>query len=286
MASRVLLTIALLLAACGPADAAPACPRDEPSIPKSMPGMPVLLQRVSHTRPMDGGNILYMVKSYKGFYETKLRSQLKTWASTVNKASFMVLGDEAWADYPIQIASACASDATEGLACRVAYGFTLAAKHPGNWSWLYVVDDDHYVRPTMVQKVLSKLDSSKPVGAGCYGCGTPQYCDGHGGFCGGCGYAFSRSAVTKMVGQNATEFLQYHDRISRSKKSEGREDMAISCAMRERVPDLQIEQMAGNIGGDVPDDLQDLRRNRREDATLGWHHVTPEQMEALHKALK
>jgi len=277
MSSSLLAFAAGLAALQLAAGNAGACSGNATAERQSRPSV-MLLQTASRFHAQDKGNVLYMVKSYKGFYETKLRALLKTWGSMLSKSSLLVLGDEDWPEYPISKASMCESDATEGLSCRVAYGVTLAAKHPGNWSWLFVVDDDHYVWPVNVEKQLSKMDATKPVGAGCYGCGAPQYCDGHGGFCGGCGYALSRAAVMAVVGSNATEFQAYHDKISRSKKSEGREDMALSCALRERVPDLRVQQML-TMHGEEPN-LQTLRPD--QDDTMTWHHITPEMMENIH----
>jgi len=243
----------------------------------------MLLQTRSRSHHKDGGgDVLYMVKSYKGSYNTQLRAVLQTWGSTLPPSSLLVLGDEDWAEFPISKASMCGSDATQGLACRVAYGMTVAAKAPGNWSWLYVVDDDHYVQPPMVERTLAKFDASKLVAGGCYTCGVPKYCDGQGGFCGGCGYFLSRAAVRAMVGDDSAAFMAFHGRISGSKKSDGREDMAISCALRERVPDVQIESMPPHMHGGQPN-LKTLQPE--QDETLSWHHISPEMMRQIYQVV-
>jgi len=259
-----------------------ACPRDGACGEEQADEQVSLLQTSSLSHHKDGGDVLYMVKSYKGFYDTKLRALLQTWGSTLRPSSLLVLGDEDWAEFPISKASMCGSDATQGLACRVAYGMTVAAKAPGNWSWLYVVDDDHYVQPPMVERTLAKFDASKLVAGGCYTCGVPKYCDGQGGFCGGCGYFLSRAAVRAMVGDDSAAFMAFHGRISGSKKSDGREDMAISCALRERVPDVQIESMPPHMHGGQPN-LKTLQPE--QDETLSWHHISPEMMRQIYQVV-
>jgi len=260
-------------------DSVQACPSDAAVEQNKMHAHMALLQTSSRFRNKDMGSVLFMVKSYSGFYDTKLRAQMQTWGSLLPRSSFLVLGDKAWSEFPIEQATECGADATEGLACRVAYGMTVAAKTPGNWSWLYVIDDDHYVRPGLVEKNLAEFNESEPVAGGCYGCGRPQYCGGKGGFCGGCGYFFSRVAVKAMVGDDATEFMAYHSRISKSNRSEGREDMAISCTLFERVPNVEIktmEHMAGD--GPILEKLQPA-----QDKAMSWHHIGPEMMHALHQ---
>ena len=54
---------------------------------------------------------------------------------------------------------------------------------------------------------LSTFDASKPLAVGIPGCGG-HLCDKRGGFCGGGGFAFSWTAMEKLMTPNATAFQQ------------------------------------------------------------------------------
>jgi len=295
-----LLPLALCVATAGSAEARGACAghgqaRDGCGAQGAEPRELVLLQQASVRATSvqlarapaisspSAGSVLYLVKAYSGYYGTRLHALMQTWGSLLKESSLLVVGDRESPDMPVHTAPGCASDSTHGLTCRVGYGLTLAARHPGNWSWVFLVDDDHYVRTARLEEALAELDARKPVAAGCYGCGRPQYCNGRGGFCGGCGYALSRPAVAALVGRSVETFLKLHSDMSHSKLSDGREDMATSCALIQRVPNLQIASLEGLVA--EPPDVSRLREEASSEKALLWHHVPPDQMLEIHRAL-
>jgi len=232
------------------------------------------------------GSVLYVIKTYSGAYNTKLRAVMDTWGSQVPKSSLIIVGDLPFAEFPVQVAMECGSDAMLGLACRVAHALMLAARTPGNWSWVVIVDDDHYVKTDNLERSLARFDGQTPVGVGCYGCGQGapfHYCNDAGGFCGGCGYAFSRKAIMLAIQGREEEFRQLHLNISKSKLSESREDMATTCTMRTLVQDMKVQPLGRTGNGDNA--VQELVREGGTTKFVAWHHVSPDEMHEMHKLL-
>jgi len=235
---------------------------------------------------LEPGSVLYVIKTYSGAYKTKLRAVMDTWGSQVPKSSLIIVGDLPFAEFPVQVAMECGSDAMLGLACRVAHALELAARTPGNWSWVFIVDDDHYVKTDNLERTLARFDGQTPVGVGCYGCGQGapfHYCNDAGGFCGGCGYAFSRKAIMQAVAGREEEFRRLHLNVSESKLSETREDMATTCTMRKLVQDMDIQPLGGT--GDGNDAVKELVGDGGTTKLVAWHHVSPEQMHEMHKLI-
>mmetsp|Transcript_55694 Transcript_55694/g.107460 ORF Transcript_55694/g.107460 Transcript_55694/m.107460 type:complete len:359 (+) Transcript_55694:38-1114(+) len=246
--------------------------------------------KVNHpNRKPKAGSVLYVIKTYAGAYENKLRAVMETWGAQVPRSSLLIVGDEEHKEFPIHVANECGSDPNLGLACRVAHGVELAANTPGNWSWVFVVDDDHYVKTDNLERFLATLDSNVPTGVGCYGCGAGggfNYCRGKGGFCGGCGYGFSRAAVMKAVKGHEAEFRAQHLSVAESKElSEAREDMAISCTMTDRVPDMKVQPLVGGgiDGNNAAELMKALSRDGCNTQSSLWHWIKPEMMHKVHK---
>jgi len=246
--------------------------------------------KVNHPdRKPEAGSVLYVIKTYAGAYENKLRAVMETWGAQVPRSSLLIVGDEEHKEFPIHVAKECGADANLGLACRVAHGVELAAKTPGNWSWVFVVDDDHYVKTDNLESFLATLDSSVATGVGCYGCGAGgqfNYCRGKGGFCGGCGYGFSRAALMKAVRGHEAEFREQHLSVAESRElSEAREDMAMSCTMTDRLPDMKVQPLVGSgIDGNNAEELfKDLSRDGCNTKSSIWHWIKPEMMHKVHK---
>jgi len=237
------------------------------------------------------GSVLYVIKTYSGVYNTKLRAVMETWAAKVPESSLLIIGDQPHEKYPVHVADECGADPNLGLACRVAHGVELAAKTPGNWSWVLVIDDDHYVKTENLELFLARFDANKLLGVGCYGCGSGEpfhFCHGKGGFCGGCGYAFSRAAVMKAVAGHEADFRAEHLAMAKSRElSEQREDMAMSSTMTSRVPNMDIQLLEGHgiDGHNVEDLMTELRRDGCGTKSTIWHWIQPETMQAMHKLI-
>lgn len=147
--------------------------------------------------------------------------------------------------------------------------------------WVYIVDDDHYVIPHNVEKALAKYDPTKKIGLGCFGCGAGppfNYCNGKGGFCGGCAYAFSKATVEALM-QNSEgiDFLKAHKQTYLNMTlAGGREDMAISCLLDRLVPDSQ-KYYPGGLGNVLPD-MADIIMQGCDINLLSQHSVRPAKM--------
>lgn len=248
--------------------------------------------RTSSHRARSDGSVLYVVRTWSGLWDTRLHAVMQTWGSLIDDSHLLIISDtgkdkdqKLVSGLPIHKVSLdeCPSDATCGLSCRTAHALVDAWQHPGNWSWVFLVDDDHYIKPGAVEQAFARFDASAKVGAGCWGCGAGTYCNGLGGFCGGCGYGFSRTALNALIGGSAKEFRNFHNKTSHSKLSDGREDMATSCTARMKIPDLEIVKLGDMQDHPAPGDK--LEREARKFKGFGWHHVSPEQMFEIHRVL-
>ena len=68
------------------------------------------------------------------------------------------------------------------------------------------------------------------------------YCNGRGGFCGGCGIAFSRAGLEAMViehGDSKAFELEHNVASNDLKLTNGIDDMTTGCVMQRRVPDMR-----------------------------------------------
>ena len=151
----------------------------------------------------------YVLRSHSKNYGTKVVATLDTWAKDVNNSgtdSLLMVGDKASENPPILPAKGCGNDHWQQLTCKTGVALQLAHEQLGlgNFSWIFVIDDDVYLHVANVHRVLSNFDPSKIIAVGIVGCG------GHllpgGGFCGGGGYALSRPAMEKIMAQGEPAF--------------------------------------------------------------------------------
>jgi len=246
------------------------------------------------------GPVLYVIKTWSGYFKTKLVALMQTWGSLVEEDHLLIMADpgnattdEELADLHIKVhkvpTNVCGADSTKCTTIRVAHGIVLASKHPGNWSWVFMVDDDHYINTAELEQSLAKHDATGKVAVGEWGCGVPLgLCDGLGGFCGGCGYGFSRPAVQALLGGSAEGFLAFHQNLSsNSKLTQGREDMTTSCAAHMRVPDMKIVKLDKHMEDTkwIPAMKKNLSEAAATSSCIGWHHVSAEQMRVIHQSV-
>jgi hypothetical protein len=137
------------------------------------------------TESMPRAKVLYVVKSFSKYYDTRLSTLMKTWGSLVDRSLLLLVGDQDSPDLPVYKPSECMDSCGMCLSCRVAHALVLASLQPGNWSWVFLVDDDHYIRTAEVERELANLDATQKLAVGCWGCGNGKSCNGVGGFCGG-----------------------------------------------------------------------------------------------------
>ena len=135
--------------------------------------------------------------------------------------SLLIVGDKASENPPVLPAKGCGNDHSAQLTCKTGVALQRAYEQLGNFSWIFVVDDDLYLHVANVHQVLSHFDPSKSIAVGIVGCG-PHLCP-RGGFCGGGGYALSRPAVEKIMAQGELAFQK--DRWSRGWKLPGNQEL-------------------------------------------------------------
>jgi hypothetical protein len=241
----------------------------------------------------DPGSVLFVVKAFSGknFKKyMKLSALMKTWGVELADRPHIIVGDQHSYDFP-DLLSAPQCEGTggryRGLPCRVAFALSLAAKRPSNWSWLYMVDDDHYVVPRNVEQFLAHHDASERQVMGCFGCGKERgFCNGKGGFCGGCGIAFSRAGLEAMVLENGetTAFEQEHQAACRNRSlTRGIDDVTTGCVMLNRVPDMQISPVQHVEPNREPRNLSTVGPNT---PMLAWHHVSTRGMYLLDEKVR
>jgi hypothetical protein len=232
------------------------------------------------------GNVLYVVKSYSGYYNTRLRAIMQTWGASVNRDSLIIVADEPSQEFTVHAFPECGNLPPKSLTCRVAAGLALASQHPGNWKWVVVVDDDHYVVTSQLESELANFESiSGPVGIGAWGCGVPEYCDGKGGFCGGTGYGFNRAALQMLVKGSPDSFREAHKEMAALPKSGGREDMVTSCLALERVPNFDVKELESTVAEMTGETWADLNRKGKCRHDSIFHKANPEEIHRLHQII-
>jgi len=260
------------------------------------------------------GSVLYLVKASDGDNKKydRLGAVMKTWGKLMvdSNRPMLMVGASPSTEFPVHAATKCGLKGLKkvgnysgaqlegqgcgqmpGLPCRVAFSLALAAKHPGSWSWVMMIDDDHYVIPHNVEQYLAHLDPQKKQVVGCWGCGKPRgRCWGKGGFCGGCGTAFSRAGLEAMViekGATAAFEEEHSMHCNNLTTTHGVDDVTLGCTMLRRVPDMEIRDIE-HVNGQVPQggyrmDAEEFRPNT---PMLAWHHVKPDKMLEIDKALR
>lgn len=245
-------------------------------------------------KPRSRSNILYVIRTWHKNYDTRVPSIMKTWASTLDRSSLLLVGDVDLQNPIVHAATGCSSDHHVGLTCKTGHSLALAADMIGNHPWAFLIDDDVYVNTSHLENVLKKEDPSKLVAFGIPGCGTP-HCDDHeGGFCGGGGYALSRAALKALVDKPTAR--EFHNELLDMTKvfypgETPWDDITTTCLMKRRG--IEIKKMDGLYGWRLPDSSQaapdgNLSPNYKgaihslNPAPLTFHYITPEEMYTIH----
>jgi len=200
-----------------------------------------------------------------------------------------MVGDKASENPPVLPAKGCGNDHSAQLTCKTGVALQRAHEQLGNFSWIFVVDDDLYLHVANVHRVLSDFDPSKSIALGIVGCG-PHLCPG-GGFCGGGGYALSRPAVEKIMAQGELAFQKdLMEHLAKEKSGQAWDDISVSCLLRRHgIPLLQIKGLYGWV-------LQGAQRNKSslnseyikaihqtKPLPLTFHYVSPQQIREIHQ---
>jgi len=227
--------------------------------------------------------VLFVVKTYSGNYNTRLKAVMDTWGKQVDPKMLVIIGDTPSTEYPqVNAVPQCTS---HELACRVGQGILLAHNTSG-WDLMFLVDDDHYVIPDKVAEHFVNFTGSTPTAFGqcCCGAGPPfHYCNDLGGFCGGDGYGMNRAAMNLFVDKTHEEFTDRFTAVLASKVADNREDIVTSCALRQHVRNLKLEE-SGITGpnGCAAERAQEVLDNN----FAVFHQMVPDNMRRLHNAIQ
>jgi len=168
--------------------------------------------------------ILYIVRTYPKTYESRLKLLEETWLQSITDDYILIVSikNSYYQDHEISLIKPrhnlkiiypeCVySGKSEGMCCQESNALVAALDF--NFDWVFMVDDDVFLSPKRVKQLLREMPPWADV-IGSWGCATEVH--QHGvtydmrGFCGGHGYALTRSALEHMV-YDATKFLlEYH----------------------------------------------------------------------------
>jgi len=178
--------------------------------------------------------ILFLVRTWPPNYDTRLKWQSETWMSVLPQNQMLIVALNASyqedrgnpkrinlpglknADiiYPECRNKAGNVNKGMGLCCQEAEGLVRALDH--KFDWLFIIDDDIFLVPKNLTKELRQYNPNYWDLLGQWGCGAESDYDkvpGHRyvGFCGGYGYAISRKALERLVGEDDSFLVRYRD---------------------------------------------------------------------------
>jgi len=233
-------------------------------------------------------------------YAEQMKAVADTWAQDVPPQKLLVVGVNGSAPgVTYKQAPGCQDGhvSNPGISCKEATllttGYELGA------DWVVVVGSDNYVLPRNIEEQLEKADKTTPQILGIFGCGGGQFCEDHkGGLCGGGGYAISRGALDKMVGQGeeASENFIKESMNTASTVSGYWSDQVTSCIARRHG--VQEVQLAGLYGWKLCPSGHDGEACAFDDALyrkkilssnpkpLTFHYIEPNEMRSIHNIVK
>jgi hypothetical protein len=164
-----------------------------------------------HAKPQ----VLFVIYTDSKFYNTRVRWARETWAKDLSSSQLVFIGDgKAPADIGANVhETKCRpNNATVGMCCKYAEAVVLAQtmmwQNP-ELKWVYVADDDTYIRTVEMEKALLSQPRSYPSDRGLvlanWACVTEGCSDV---FCGGAGYAANRWAIDLMTGGDPASFVK------------------------------------------------------------------------------
>jgi hypothetical protein len=163
----------------------------------------------------DKPQVLFVIYTDSKFYNTRVRWARSTWAKDLSSSQLVFIGDgKAPADVGAYVhETRCRpNNRTVGMCCKYAEAVVLAQtmiwKNP-DLKWVYVADDDTFIRAAEMEKALLSQPRSHPSDRGLvlanWACVT-ESCSQV--FCGGAGYAANRWAIDIMTGGDPAGFIQ------------------------------------------------------------------------------
>lgn len=162
-----------------------------------------------------------------------------------------------------------------GLTCLESLN-ELALSERNDYTWLYIADDDVYIRTPNLERHLASLDPEEPKVWGRPGCG---WCAPRGvkGLCGGGGYFISRKNLQMMVKKDKFDFVKQFN----SEPNQQWADIRFSCVATNhglqlvRVPGMYSNKEQSIAG-------EDAKVHSRSEPMISQHYVDPDDMRRLH----
>ena len=172
-------------------------------------------------------NILYIVRSFEDRYESHLRLQVNSWMQHLHPEYEAILIASQFSDteyaardgvlvnLPNGVEGSFSAPKCPhnnhgmGLCCQEANALVAAAQERrySSFDWVFVIDEDVFVSPTILQEVVNDYNESDLVSIGTKGCVAKEI----GGFCGGGGYLISRPALERTVA--LTNFMSQYMKV-------------------------------------------------------------------------
>lgn len=168
--------------------------------------------------------ILYVIRTYPRTYESRLKLIEETWLQSITDDYILIVSIKTkhYQDSEISfvkprhnlkiIYPECVySGKSEGMCCQESNALVAALDF--DFDWVFMVDDDVFLSPKRVKNLLREMPPWADI-IGAWGCATEVH--QHGvtydmrGFCGGHGYAMTRSALEHMVYDARRFLLEYH----------------------------------------------------------------------------
>ena len=169
----------------------------------STPGVPDRVVRKAAVKKGKSPTILIVINTMEKNYSTRLEDIRRTWMQRViekDSLEILILGSNDTKGLPDVIPSFCKvgyweDSCKKADALSAAYDF-LVKDYGQKYDWVFLVDDDVYVFPDNLQRMVMSLNETPDQlkAWGIYGCGKDKCV----GFCGGGGYLLTRKAVIQV----------------------------------------------------------------------------------------
>jgi len=142
---------------------------------------------------------------------------LDTWGGRISDENLVIISDFGSAEqingHTLRVTSCPTGWHWSGDCCRWSEALVIANRilqnSPNRYGWIYFMHDGAYVRPWTMGAALNVTPSNDTHGTvlGYYGCDTSKC---RGGLCQGGGMATNAVALSRLIDDNETDFMQQH----------------------------------------------------------------------------
>lgn len=228
-------------------------------------------------------------------YAQQMQAVIDTWANDVPPQKLLVVGVNGTAPGVTYKQAPMCPDGhvtNPGISCKEATLLTTGYKLGADW--VVVVGSDNYVFPRNFEERLAREDANKAQILAIWGCGGGAYCEDHkSGLCGGGGYAISRAALDKMVGDGKDASRKFIQESMQTASTVGGywSDQVTSCIARRRgVKEVDLTGLYGwkvcPRGAMVCAFDEAAYKDKitsTNPKTLTFHYIDPKDMRTIHK---